>query len=35
MRCFEGGPDGAEIIAFGAPRTETSDTEPTPNWWTD
>jgi len=37
MRCFEAGPDGAEILAFGAPNTgpPAADTEPTPNWWSD
>jgi quercetin dioxygenase-like cupin family protein len=37
MRCFEGGPDGAEFLAFGAPRTGSvaEDVEMTPNWWTD
>lgn len=37
MRCFEGGPDGAEILAFGAPNTgpPRADGEPMPNWWSD
>jgi mannose-6-phosphate isomerase-like protein (cupin superfamily) len=38
MRCFEAGPDGAEILAFGAPNTGPSalaDGEMTPDWWTD
>jgi mannose-6-phosphate isomerase-like protein (cupin superfamily) len=38
MRCLEAGPEGAEILAFGAPNTGpslASDTEMTPNWWTD
>jgi mannose-6-phosphate isomerase-like protein (cupin superfamily) len=38
MRCFEAGPEGAEILAFGAPNTGSSpagDAEMTPNWWTD
>jgi mannose-6-phosphate isomerase-like protein (cupin superfamily) len=38
MRCFEAGPDGAEILAFGAPNTGPSvvhDGEMTPNWWDD
>ena len=37
-RQFEAGPDGAEILAFGAPNTGSSagaDAEPVPNWWTD
>jgi hypothetical protein len=39
MRAFEGGPDGAEVLAYGAPRTaeETAGTdgEMTPGWWDD
>jgi mannose-6-phosphate isomerase-like protein (cupin superfamily) len=35
MRTFEGGPDGAEIIAFGAPNTENKDAEMVPEWWSD
>ena len=35
MRSLEAGPDGAEIIAFGAPNTENADVEMTPGWWTD
>jgi uncharacterized cupin superfamily protein len=38
MRCFEAGEDGAEILAFGAPRTgppQEDVDEMTPNWWTD
>ena len=37
MRGFEAGPKGAEMIAFGAPRTGSvgDDVEMTPNWWTD
>jgi hypothetical protein len=34
-RNFEAGPDGAEIIVFGAPRTESQDADMTPGWWTD
>jgi mannose-6-phosphate isomerase-like protein (cupin superfamily) len=37
-RQLEAGPDGAEILAFGAPSTGPSagtDAEPVPNWWTD
>lgn len=36
MRNFEAGPEGAELIAFGAPSTGTSpatDVELTPEWW--
>jgi hypothetical protein len=35
MRAFEAGPDGAELIAFGAPFTGRSDTEMQPGWWAD
>ena len=38
MRCLEGGPDGAEFLAFGAPNTGVSpaeDAEMTPGWWKD
>jgi mannose-6-phosphate isomerase-like protein (cupin superfamily) len=34
-RGLQGGPDGAEIIAFGAPNTENKDAEIVPDWWTD
>lgn len=34
-RSFEGGPEGAEIIAFGAPNTENKDTEMVQGWWGD
>jgi mannose-6-phosphate isomerase-like protein (cupin superfamily) len=36
-RCFEGGPDGLELIAFGAPRNGSAgeDAQPKPNWWAD
>jgi quercetin dioxygenase-like cupin family protein len=36
-RCFEGGPEGAEFLAFGAPNTggPATDAEQLPNWWTD
>lgn len=34
-RGFEGGPDGAELIAFGAPNTDNRDAEMVPGWWTD
>jgi len=33
MRAFEGGPDGAELVAFGAPNTENQDIEMVPGWW--
>jgi mannose-6-phosphate isomerase-like protein (cupin superfamily) len=35
MRGFEGGPEGAEIIAIGAPRTGSGDGPITQDWWTD
>jgi mannose-6-phosphate isomerase-like protein (cupin superfamily) len=35
MRAFEGGPDCAEIIAFGAPSNENRDLEMVQDWWTD
>jgi mannose-6-phosphate isomerase-like protein (cupin superfamily) len=35
MRNLEAGPEGAEVIAFGAPNTQGADVEMTPNWWTD
>jgi mannose-6-phosphate isomerase-like protein (cupin superfamily) len=33
MRAFEGGPDGAELLAFGAPNTDNEDIEMVPGWW--
>ena len=35
VRAFEAGPDGAEIVAFGAPNTENQDAEMVQDWWTD
>lgn len=35
MRNFEAGPQGAELLAFGAPATGPADAETTPGWWTD
>jgi hypothetical protein len=37
MRGFEAGPDGVELIVFGAPNTggPATDTEPVPGWWSD
>jgi mannose-6-phosphate isomerase-like protein (cupin superfamily) len=38
MRCFHAGPDGVELLAFGAPNTGLSpaaDAEMAPGWWTD
>jgi quercetin dioxygenase-like cupin family protein len=34
-RGLAGGPEGAEILAFGAPNTDNKDAEMLPNWWTD
>jgi mannose-6-phosphate isomerase-like protein (cupin superfamily) len=34
-RALEGGPDGAEVLAFGAPSDENKDVEPVPDWCTD
>ena len=34
-RAIEGGPDGAELLAYGAPNTENKDIEMLPGWWTD
>jgi uncharacterized cupin superfamily protein len=35
MRAFEAGPEGMELIAFGAPNTGLQDAEQAPGWWTD
>ena len=34
-RALEGGPEGAEVLAFGAPSDENKDVEQVPGWWTD
>jgi mannose-6-phosphate isomerase-like protein (cupin superfamily) len=36
-RCFEAGDDGAEVIAFGAPKMDDprADAEMQPGWWSD
>ena len=34
-RNLEAGPDGAELLAFGAPNTGLGDAEMQPGWWTD
>ncbi len=31
-RCLEGGPAGAEVLAFGAPSDDNRDAEPLPGW---
>jgi mannose-6-phosphate isomerase-like protein (cupin superfamily) len=35
MRSFEGGSEGAEIVAGGAPNTENKDIEMVQGWWAD
>jgi mannose-6-phosphate isomerase-like protein (cupin superfamily) len=35
MRCFEGGANGLEFLAFGAPATGMDDVESKPGWWSD
>lgn len=35
MRCIEGGPDGIEYFAFGAPNTDNKDAEVVQGWWDD
>jgi hypothetical protein len=35
MRNFEAGPDGAEILAFGAPATGLGDAETEQGWWSE
>jgi mannose-6-phosphate isomerase-like protein (cupin superfamily) len=35
MRGFEAGPDGAEILAFGAPDTDNKDIEMDQEFWPD
>jgi mannose-6-phosphate isomerase-like protein (cupin superfamily) len=34
-RAFEAGPEGAEVLAFGAPNTDNRDAEMQPGWWED
>jgi uncharacterized cupin superfamily protein len=34
-RAMEAGPDGAEVLAFGAPNTDNQDAEMLPGWWSD
>ena len=34
-RSLEGGPEGASVLAIGAPNTENGDIEMEPNWWKD
>ncbi len=35
MRGLEGGPDGAELIAIGAPKTGPGDADIQQGWWSD
>ena len=35
VRAFEAGPDGLELIAFGAPGTGPGDAEVIPGWWSE
>jgi hypothetical protein len=35
MRCYEGGPEGAELIVIGAPRTGSGDADIVNGWWSD
>jgi mannose-6-phosphate isomerase-like protein (cupin superfamily) len=35
MRNFEGGPEGVEVLAIGAPSTGPGDGPMTQDWWTD
>ena len=36
-RCFEGGPEGIEYVAFGSPQAKSAaaDAQQLPGWWTD
>jgi quercetin dioxygenase-like cupin family protein len=34
-RAIEAGPDGVEVLAYGAPATGPGDAETEPGWWTD
>ena len=33
MRAFEAGPDGLELLAYGAPIADEPDVEMAPGWW--
>jgi mannose-6-phosphate isomerase-like protein (cupin superfamily) len=35
VRGLEGGPEGAEVLVFGAPSNDNRDVQPVPGWWTD
>jgi mannose-6-phosphate isomerase-like protein (cupin superfamily) len=32
-RALQGGPEGGELLAFGAPNTENKDVDVLPGWW--
>ncbi len=32
-RALQGGPEGGELLAFGAPNTENKDIDMLPGWW--
>jgi mannose-6-phosphate isomerase-like protein (cupin superfamily) len=35
MRCYEGGPEGAELVVIGAPNTGPGDADVVQGWWSD
>jgi hypothetical protein len=35
MRAFHAGPDGLELLAFGAPARRPTDAEMEPGWWSE
>jgi mannose-6-phosphate isomerase-like protein (cupin superfamily) len=35
MRALEGGPEGAEVLAFSAPNNENKDLDMEQGWWSD
>jgi mannose-6-phosphate isomerase-like protein (cupin superfamily) len=35
MRNLEGGPEGAELILYGAPNAGPADAQMSPGWWSD
>ena len=35
MRAVEAGPEGLDLVAFGAPHTGPGDTQPEMGWWSD
>jgi len=35
VRCFEAGPEGAEMLAIGAPNTGPGDADMIQDWWMD